>query len=49
MHKIIYPVLALIEPKPASPTSKENLQTRIASAAQGFHIVITSQPRLDSH
>ncbi len=46
--EIIYPVLeklALIEPKAGSPTSMESLQARIASAARGFHIVITSQPR----
>jgi uncharacterized protein (DUF58 family) len=46
--EIIYPVLetlALIEPKASSGASLESLQARIASAAQGFHIVITSQPR----
>jgi uncharacterized protein (DUF58 family) len=45
---IIYPVLenlALIEPKPDSPSAMRDLQARIASAAHGFHIVITSRPR----
>jgi uncharacterized protein (DUF58 family) len=46
--EIIYPVLetlALIEPKAGLPKSMENLQARIASAAGGFHIVVTSQSR----
>jgi uncharacterized protein (DUF58 family) len=46
--EIIYPVLetlALVEPKTGTVASLGNLQARIASAAPGFHIVITSQPR----
>jgi uncharacterized protein (DUF58 family) len=46
--EIIYPVLeklALVEPTAGSAASLETLQARIASAAQGFRIVITSQPR----
>jgi uncharacterized protein (DUF58 family) len=46
--EIIYPVLealALIEPKTGPAATMTNLQVRIASAAPGFHIVITSQPR----
>jgi uncharacterized protein (DUF58 family) len=46
--EIIYPVLetlALVEPKTGPAASMANLQAHIASAAPGFHIVITSQPR----
>jgi uncharacterized protein (DUF58 family) len=49
--EIIYPVLetlALVEPRThdaGAAASTEDLQTRIASAAHGFHIVITSRPR----
>jgi uncharacterized protein (DUF58 family) len=46
--EIIYPVLeslALIEPKIGPAASVDGLQSRIASAARGFHIVITSRPR----
>jgi len=46
--EIIYPVLetlALVEPRAGSAASMESLQARIASAAPGFHIVITSRPR----
>lgn len=46
--EIIYPVLetlALIEPKAGSAASADSLLARIASAARGFHIIITSQPR----
>jgi uncharacterized protein (DUF58 family) len=46
--EIVYPVLetlALVEPQTGPATSLENLQARIASAAPGFRIVITSQPR----
>lgn len=46
--EIIYPVLetlALVEPKTGPGATMANLQARIASAAPGFHIVITSQPR----
>lgn len=46
--EIIYPVLetlALIQPKVGSTAPMESLQARIASAARGFHIVITSRPR----
>jgi len=45
---IIYPVLeklALIEPQVDSVASMADLEARIASAARGFHIVITSRPR----
>ena len=45
--EIIYPVLetlALAEPKAGSAASMADLQARIASAARGFHIVITSRP-----
>jgi uncharacterized protein (DUF58 family) len=46
--EIIYPVLetlALIAPRvgPAAPI--DNLLARVASAARGFHIILTSQPR----
>jgi uncharacterized protein (DUF58 family) len=46
--EIIYPVLetlALIAPRvgPAAPI--DNLLARVASAAGGFHIILTSQPR----
>jgi len=44
--EIIYPVLeslALVEPKTDSASSMEDLQARIASAARGFHIVITNR------
>ena len=46
--EIIYSVLeslALIEPKIGPAASVDGLQSRIASAARGFHIVITSRPR----
>jgi uncharacterized protein (DUF58 family) len=46
--EIVYPVLetlALIEPATSPAASLGNLQARIASAAPGFRIVITSQPR----
>jgi uncharacterized protein (DUF58 family) len=46
--EIIYPVLeklALIEPTLASTDSLANLESRIATAAMGFHIVITSRTR----
>lgn len=46
--EIIYPVLerlALIEPKLGPAISIDGLQSRIASAARGFHIIITSRPR----
>ena len=44
--EIIYPVLetlALVEPKAGTASSMADLQARIASAAQGFHIVITNR------
>ena len=46
--EIIYPVLerlALVEPQTGSAASMADLQARIACAAPGFHIVITSRPR----
>lgn len=46
--EVIYPVLeslALVEPEAGSASSLEDMQARIASAARGFHIVITSRPR----
>ncbi len=47
--EIIYPVLeslALVEPRFASPgTPTDNLLARASSAALGFHIILTSQPR----
>lgn len=46
--EIIYPVLetlALIEPKVGPAALVENLLARIASAARGFNIILTSQPR----
>ncbi len=46
--EIIYPVLeklALVEPKLDSTASLADLESRIASAARGFHIVITSRAR----
>ena len=46
--EIIYPVLeslALVEPSTNSSSSMEDLQSRIASAARGFHIVITNRPQ----
>jgi uncharacterized protein (DUF58 family) len=45
--EVIYPVLealALVEPKAGAGDSMDDLEGRIASAAQGFHIVITSRP-----
>jgi hypothetical protein len=45
--EIIYPVLetlALVEPQAGSAASMTDLEARIASAASGFHIVITSRP-----
>lgn len=45
--EIIYPVLeslALVEPKPGD-SSIEDLQKRIASAARGFHIIVTNRPQ----
>jgi uncharacterized protein (DUF58 family) len=47
-EEVIYPVLetlALVEPRAGSADSMGDLQARIASAAPGFHIVITSRPR----
>ena len=44
--EIIYPALetlALAEPKAGTASSMADLQARIASAARGFHIVITSR------
>jgi len=46
--EIIYPVLetlALIEPQVGPPPPGENMLTRIGSAARGFNIILTSQPR----
>lgn len=46
--EIIYPILenlALVDPQVGPVTSGENLQSRAASAARGFHIILTSQPR----
>ncbi len=46
--EIIYPVLeslALAEPKVSAKSSMEDLQSRIATAAPGFHIVITNRTR----
>ena len=46
--EVIYPVLeklALIEPQANTAASMADLEGRIASAARGFHIVITSRPR----
>ncbi len=46
--EIIYPVLeklALVEPNVDSAASLADLESRIASSARGFHIVITSRPR----
>ena len=46
--EIIYPVLeslALAEPKVNATATMEDLQARIATAAQGFHIVITNRTR----
>jgi hypothetical protein len=45
--EIIYPVLeslALVEPK-SGDSSIEDLQKRIASAARGFHIIVTNRPQ----
>jgi uncharacterized protein (DUF58 family) len=45
-EEIIYPVLeslALVEPKSGPATSMEDLQSRLASAARGFHIVVTNR------
>jgi hypothetical protein len=45
--EIIYPVLeslALAEPNPGD-SSIEDLQKRIASAARGFHIIVTNRPQ----
>ena len=44
--EIIYPVLeklAVVEPEAGSPSTMDDLQARIASAARGFHIVITNR------
>jgi hypothetical protein len=44
--EIIYPVLetlALVEPKAGTASSIADLQACIASAAPGFHIVITNR------
>ncbi len=46
--EIIYPVLeklALVEPNVDSTSALADLESRIASSARGFHIVITSRPR----
>jgi uncharacterized protein (DUF58 family) len=47
--EIIYPVLehlALVEPKVGpSPQGADNLLTWVSSAARGFNIILTSQPR----
>jgi uncharacterized protein (DUF58 family) len=46
--EMIYSVLealALAEPKPGSGRSMQDLLARIASAARGFHIIITNRPR----
>jgi hypothetical protein len=47
--EIIYPVLeylALVEPKVGqSPRGAENLLAWLSSAARGFNIILTSQPR----
>jgi uncharacterized protein (DUF58 family) len=46
--EIIYPVLetlALIEPKVGPAAGVETLLARLASAARGFHIILTAQPR----
>ena len=43
---IIYPVLetlALVEPKLGAASTTRDLETRIATAAPGFHIIITSR------
>ena len=47
-REIIYPVLetlAVVEPKTGAASSMADFEARIASAASGFHIVITSRPR----
>jgi len=44
--EVIYPVLeslALVEPQSNTASSIDDLQARIASAARGFHIVITNR------
>jgi len=46
--EIIYPILetlALVEPQMGPLASDQNLQNWAASAARGFHIILTSQPR----
>ena len=46
--EIIYPILenlALVEPQVGPRASSENLLAWVASAARGFHIILTSQPR----
>ena len=46
--EMIYTVLeglALAEPKTLAGASMEDLLARIASAAHGFHIIITNRPR----
>jgi len=45
--EIIYPVLetlALVQPAPRTAAAMDDLQARVASAAPGFRIIITSQP-----
>jgi hypothetical protein len=46
--EIVYPILenlALVEPQVGPRASSENLLAWVASAARGFHIILTSQPR----
>ena len=46
--EIIYPILeslALIEPKLGPADAHDNPLARVASAARGFNIIVTSQPR----
>ncbi|MFB3922955.1 MAG: DUF58 domain-containing protein [Terriglobia bacterium] len=46
--EIIYPILeklALVEPRIGPAASDQNLQSWAASAARGFHIILTSRPR----
>jgi len=46
--EIIYPALealALVEPRIGTPDARDNPLARVASAARGFNIIVTSQPR----
>jgi len=46
--EIIYPILeslALVEPKVGPADAQNNPLARVASAARGFNIIVTSQPR----